>query len=153
MSANVNEVRIIGRLTRDPVLSYTATGVAVARFGIATNRYVGAGKPEEVFFGEVVCFYKTAENVGRYLCKGSPAYISGYLKNERWTADNGVAKSATRIVAETVQFLSQSPPSSQSPSQSPHGSPASQSPHGSPAAEKPAETTAAQPASEGGLPF
>jgi single-strand DNA-binding protein len=146
MSANVNEVRIIGRLTRDPVLSYTATGVAVARFGIATNRYVGAGKPEEVFFGEVVCFYKTAENVGRYLCKGSPAYISGYLKNERWTADNGVAKSATRIVAETVQFLSSS-------SQSPHGSPPSQSPHGSPAAEKPAETTAAQPASEGGLPF
>jgi single-strand DNA-binding protein len=137
---NVNEVRIIGRLTRDPQLSYSATGVAVARFGIATNRYMGSGKPEEVFFGEVVCFYRTAENVGRYLHKGSPVYVAGHLKNERWTAENGVAKSATRIVAETVQF-----------SQSPFGSPRAKE---NTAAEPPAAPAPAEAASpQGEMPF
>jgi len=146
MSANVNEVRIIGRLTRDPQLSYTATGVPVARFGVATNRYTGAGKPDDVFFGEAVCFYKAAESVGRYLHKGSPVYVAGYLKNERWTADNGVEKSATRIVAETVQFLSQSPSS-----QSPHGS----EPAGAPEDATPADAAPAEaaPADEGKMPF
>lgn len=98
-----NRVILVGHLTRDPELRYTALqGTPVVNFGIATNRRTQ--EHEETYFGEVVVWGKVAEICKERLRKGSLVMVEGRLKTEKWEQD-GVQRSKTRIVGEKVRFL------------------------------------------------
>lgn len=107
--ANLNEVRLIGNLTRDPELRSTSGGNYVCSFGIATNRKWKAqdgSMKEETTFVDVTAWGKTGENIHKYIKKGSPIYIGGRLKLDSWD-DKTTGKKMTKlsVVAENVQFL------------------------------------------------
>lgn len=107
--ADLNEVRLIGRLTRDPELRSTQGGASVCTFGLATNRKYKSndGKlTDETTFVDVTCWGKTAENVSKYIKKGSMVYLGGRLKYDHWE-DKTTGQNRTKIsvVVENVQFL------------------------------------------------
>jgi single-strand DNA-binding protein len=106
--ANYNKVVLVGNLTRDPELRYTAGGTAVCSFGLAVNRRYRQGEEskEEVLYVDVVVFGKQAENVGEYLRKGRPVLVDGRLSYRRWETEDGKPRSKHEVVANTVQFLS-----------------------------------------------
>lgn len=111
--ANFNKVILMGNLTRDPELRYTPKGTAIAKLGMAVNRYwttETGEKKEEVTFVDVDVFGRTAENCGQYLRKGRPVMVEGRLRFEQWDdKQTGQKRSRLGVVAETVQFLG-SPP-------------------------------------------
>lgn len=111
MAAQLNEVRLIGNLTRDPELRYVPSGTAVASFSIAVNKtYVSNGeKKEEVSFIKVNAWGKVAEMVGEYLTKGRAVLVSGSLKQERWETEDGKQRDKTLVNAVSVQFLGAKP--------------------------------------------
>lgn len=105
----VNEVLILGNLTRDPQQRVTPNGITVAEFGLAMNKKF-RGKDgvvkEETTFVDCTCFSGLAENVCRYLHKGSLAFVAGRLKLDTWDDRNsGQKRSKLSVIAEDVQFL------------------------------------------------
>ena len=107
--ASVNRVIVMGNLTRDPELRYTPSGAAVTSFGLGVNRRFRDrdGLPnDEVTFLEIVAWGKQAETCGEYLAKGRLVLIEGRLRQERWKTAEGESRSALKVVAERVQFLS-----------------------------------------------
>lgn len=108
MSWDINHVVLIGRLTRDPELTYTQSGAAVAKFSIAVNRSSGSrgdNQEETTNFFNIVAWNKTAEICKEYLSKGKQVGIDGRLQQSRWTGQDGAKKSKVEIVANNVQFL------------------------------------------------
>jgi single-strand DNA-binding protein len=105
---NINKVIICGNLTRDPQTKTLPSGKNVCEFGLAINRrYKGKDGElkEETTFVEVQAWDKTADLVGKYLLKGSEAYVEGRLSQETWEdKTTGQKRSKTRVVAENVQF-------------------------------------------------
>lgn len=103
----VNEVTLVGRLTRDVELRSLPSGIYVGKFSVATNRTwkdKNTGeKKEEVEFHNIVAFGKTAETISQYIHKGDEIYIRGRLKTSAWEAD-GVKKYRTEIILENFQF-------------------------------------------------
>ena len=102
----LNKVLIYGNLTRDPELKALPSGQPVCSLSIATNRNYSdrdGNRQEQVEYHNVVVFGKQAENVGRYLTKGSGVYIEGRLQTRSWDKD-GVKVYRTEIIAERVQF-------------------------------------------------
>ncbi len=106
---SLNRVTLIGHLGKDPELSYTASGIAVARFSIATNERWkdDAGNIQErTDWHNIVAWRKLAEICGQYLKKGSKAYIEGKLQTRSWDDKNtGVKKYITEIVADDLIML------------------------------------------------
>ena len=106
--ASLNYVAQLGNLTRDPELSYTPSQTAVCEFGLAVNRaWTGSDghRQEETCFIEVKVFGARAESVNKYMSKGKPVLVTGYLAFETWQSDDGKRHSKHRIVARDVQFL------------------------------------------------
>jgi len=101
----LNNVNLIGRLTRDPILGYTNNGIPVLNFSIAVNgRYV-KDKEQEVHFFNVVAWQGTAEYVARNFTKGQPICVEGRLQQRRWDdKDTKEARSVVEIVAGEVHF-------------------------------------------------
>jgi single-strand DNA-binding protein len=106
MSADLNKVVIIGRLTRDAELKHTGNGGSVSNFSIAVNRRVKNGDQwgDEASFFDVVLFSKQAESRHQYLLKGKMVGIDGELKQDRWE-QNGQNRSKVEIVADNIQLL------------------------------------------------
>jgi single-strand DNA-binding protein len=108
--ANYNKVILVGNLTRDPEVRYTPKGVAIAKFGLAINRVwrdanTGEQK-EEVTFVDIEAFGKQAENLGKYVRKGSPLMIEGRLKFDTWEdKQTNQKRSRLVVVLEYSQFL------------------------------------------------
>jgi single-strand DNA-binding protein len=107
---NLNRVLLIGNLTRDPQVRYTPKGTPLADIGLATNRSVpstdGGDRREEVTFVDVVLWGKLAETAEKYLQKGKPVFVEGYLKLDSWDdKQTGQRRSRLRVVAETLQML------------------------------------------------
>lgn len=105
---HLNDVKLLCNLTRDPALSYTPGGTAVADLGVAVNsRWIGQDgqAKEETCFVDVRVFGKSAEAVNTYLHKGSPALICGRLKLDSWTGQDGQKRSKHRVVADKVIFI------------------------------------------------
>ncbi len=95
---------MIGRLTRDPELRFTAgSGKAVATFTIAVDR--GYGRDKITDFFRVVVWGKQGENCANYLAKGRLVGIQGRLQNNNYETSTGEKRYSTEIVANTVQFL------------------------------------------------
>lgn len=100
----INNVVIMGRLTADPELRTTASGISVVTFSLAVQRYVAQGKEPEVDFFTVVAWRKTAEFVCQYLAKGSRIVVSGFLQTRNYTDRNNIKRYVTEIVARDVDF-------------------------------------------------
>jgi len=105
---NINKVMLTGRLTRDPELRYTPSGVAVMTFSLALNRRYkdqsGEWK-EEVSFVSVVAWQRQAELASEYLKKGSAVFVEGRLQSRSWETGEGQKRSVLEVRAERLQFL------------------------------------------------
>ena len=102
----MNNVALIGRLTRDPEERYTSeTQMAVARFSVAIDRPVRAGGEKQADFPNVVVFGKQAENCERFLRKGRLVGIQGRIQTGKYTNKDGATVYTTEVVANNVEFL------------------------------------------------
>jgi single-strand DNA-binding protein len=103
---DVNHVILIGRLTRNADLKYTAGGQAVDKFSIAVNRRKRQGDDwvDEPNFFDVVVWGKQAETLHQYLVKGKMIAIDGELRQDRWQQD-GQNRSKVEIIANIIQLL------------------------------------------------
>lgn len=102
----MNEVILIGRLTKDPQIRYTSGNqMAVATFTLAVDRPVKNGEEKKADFPRVVVFGKQAENCGRYLKKGLKTAVSGRIQTGSYQNQNGDTVYTTDIVANRVEFL------------------------------------------------
>lgn len=108
MSGSLNKVFLVGNLTRDPELRFTAQGTAVANFSIAVNRSYKAGDGEfkkDVNFFNIVVWGKQGENCSKFLNKGRSVLVEGRLQNRSYETQDGNKRTITEIVADNVQFL------------------------------------------------
>lgn len=101
----MNNVSLIGRLTKDPELRYTPSGVAVARFTLAVNRTFKKEGEQQVDFINIVTWRKTAENTANFLRKGSLAGVVGRIQTGSYDGQDGKKVFTVEVVAENVQFL------------------------------------------------
>ncbi|MDR1411648.1 MAG: single-stranded DNA-binding protein [Spirochaetaceae bacterium] len=105
--ADINHVVLVGRLTRDAELKYTAGGQAVCKFSIAVNRRKKSGDQwvDEVNFFDIVLWGRQGESLNQYLVKGKQVGVEGELRQDRWEQD-GQNRSKIEIVANNLQLLS-----------------------------------------------
>ena len=102
----LNQIVLMGRMTEDPELRHTQSGVAVATFRLAVDRDFKdkeTGKKGVDFF-PVVCWRGTAEFVSRFLAKGRLVAVCGRLQVREYTTKDGDKRYATEIVADNVYF-------------------------------------------------
>ena len=105
---DVNRVLLAGRLTRDPELRYTSSGIAVTTLPLAVSRrYTSkAGeKREETCYVNVVVWQKAAEFCAEYLAKGRAVFVEGRLQSRSWETEGGQKRNVIEIVAQRVQLL------------------------------------------------
>lgn len=102
----INNVTLVGRLTKEVELKQTQSGVSVARFGLAVNRpFADANGEKKADFLNIVVWRKQAENAAQYLQKGSLCGIVGRIETGSYEGQDGKRVYTTDIVAESVQFL------------------------------------------------
>jgi single-strand DNA-binding protein len=106
---SLNKVLLIGNLGKDPELSYTASGIAVAKFSIATNerwKDQEGNVQERVEWHNIIVWRKLAEICGQYLKKGSKVYLEGKLQTRSWDDKNtGVKRYTTEVIADDLIML------------------------------------------------
>lgn len=103
---NFNKVILGGRLTNDPELRTTPTGLSVTTFSIAVNRkFTRQGEEQQADFFNVTAWRQTAEFVTRFFHKGSSVCVLGSIQNRTWTDQQGVKHYATDIMADEVTFV------------------------------------------------
>lgn len=102
----LNHIAIMGRLTRDPELKTTNSGIPVVSFSLAVDRDFADKESGErgVDFIDVTAWRHTAEFVSRYFTKGRMAVVSGRLQTRNWTDKDGNKRKAVEIVADNVYF-------------------------------------------------
>ena len=102
----LNHITIMGRLTRDPELRRTGTGIAVASFTVAVDRDFGKNEngEKETDFIDCVAWRQTGEFVSKYFTKGSMAVVSGRLQIRGWTDKDGNKRRSAEVVADNVYF-------------------------------------------------
>lgn len=100
----MNTVILIGRLVRDPDVRDTQSGMKIARFTLAIDRPT-KGEDKQADFPSVVCFGKTAENVGRYMSKGRQVAVEGRIQTGQYTNQDGVTVYTTEVAANRVEFV------------------------------------------------
>ena len=102
----LNHITIMGRLTRDPELRRTGSGVAVASFTVAVDRDFGKNEngEKETDFIDCVAWRQTGEYVSKYFTKGRMAVVSGRLQIRSWTDKDGNKRRTAEVVADNVYF-------------------------------------------------
>ena len=101
----LNHIVLMGRLTRDPELRRTGSGVAVASFTLAVDRdYAAQGAEKETDFVDIVAWRNTAEFVSKYFTKGRMAVVSGRLQIRNWQDKEGNKRRSAEVVADNVYF-------------------------------------------------
>jgi single-strand DNA-binding protein len=103
---SLNVCTIMGRMTRDPELRRTGSGVAVANFCLAVDRDFSGkdGGEKEVDFIDCVAWRQTGEFVSKYFTKGQMAVVSGRLQIRSWTDNDGNKRRNAEVVADSVYF-------------------------------------------------
>ncbi|WP_404450724.1 single-stranded DNA-binding protein [Virgibacillus necropolis] len=102
----LNRVVLVGRLTKDPDLRYTPTGVAVANFTLAVNRpFSNQQGNREADFINCVVWRRPAENLANYMKKGSMVGVDGRVQTRNFEGQDGKMVYMTEVVADSVQFL------------------------------------------------
>ena len=102
----LNHIVLMGRLTRDPELRRTQSGVAVASFSLAVDRDFQSrdGGEKQTDFIDIVAWRNTAEFVSKYFTKGRMAVVSGRLQIRDWTDREGGKRRSAEVVADNVYF-------------------------------------------------
>ena len=102
----LNHIAIMGRLTRDPELRRTGSGLAVASFTVAVDRDFGKNEngEKETDFIDCVAWRNTAEFVSKYASKGRMVAVSGRLQIRSWTDKDGNKRRTAEVVADNVYF-------------------------------------------------
>ena len=102
----LNHITIMGRLTRDPELRRTGSGIAVASFTVAVDRDFGGrdGGERETDFIDCVAWRQTGEFVSKYFTKGSMIVVSGRLQIRNWNDKDGNKRRSAEVVADNVYF-------------------------------------------------
>ncbi len=109
MARSVNKVILLGNLGKDAELSYIASGQAVSKFSLATNRRWKDKSDqwqEETEWHNIVVWGKTAENLTQYLTKGQKVYVEGRIKSRTWEGRDGAKHYSTDIIANDVVLVS-----------------------------------------------
>lgn len=102
----MNKAFLIGRLTRDPELRYSSSNAAIANFSIAIDRqYTNTQGQRETDFINIVAFQKQAENIKKYVSKGSLVAVDGRIQTRNYEDKDGKRVYVTEVVADRVQFL------------------------------------------------
>ena len=109
-SLNLNKVILCGRLTADPELKQTASGIAVVSFSLAVNRRyqsksADGAQAQQADFINVVAWRQTAEFISRYFKKGSALCITGSIQTRSWQDQQGQKRYATEVVADEAMFV------------------------------------------------
>jgi single-strand DNA-binding protein len=108
MARSINKAILLGNLTRDPVLRYTASGRPVCDFGIATNRAWTNDKGERQDlpeFHNIVAWGKLAEIASQYLAKGRKVYVEGRLQTRNYETADGQKRTRTEIITSDLVML------------------------------------------------
>ena len=102
----LNKIIIMGRLTKDPELRHTQSGVAVASFTLAVERDFKDKQTGQktTDFIDVVAWRKTGEFVSQYFAKGRMAVVEGQLQNRHWTDKDGNKRTSAEVIADNVYF-------------------------------------------------
>jgi single-strand DNA-binding protein len=102
----MNRVILIGRLTKDPELKYTPSGVPVATFGLAVNRYTKNAQGErEVDFFNLVAWRQRAEFVSQYVAKGRKVVVEGRIQTRNYVAQDGTKRYTFEIQVDSIDTL------------------------------------------------
>ena len=106
MADDINQVVLVGRVTRDAELRYTASGTALCNFSVAINRRVKKGDQwsDEASFFDLTLWDKQAENLNKYLVKGTQVAVQGELRQDRWEKD-GQKFSKVQVFVNNLQLL------------------------------------------------
>lgn len=106
MAGDINQVILVGRITRDAELRYAASGTALCNFSIAVNRRVKKGDQwsDEASFFDLTLWDKQAENLNKYLVKGGQVAVQGELRQDRWEKD-GQKFSKVQVFVNNLQLL------------------------------------------------
>jgi single-strand DNA-binding protein len=103
---NGNSVTLVGNVTRDPELRFTASGQATATFGLAVNRVWNDRQTNErkeaVSFFDIVCWREMAENASESLSKGARVLVTGRLEQRSWETPEGERRSKIEVVADEI---------------------------------------------------
>jgi len=104
---SLNKVLLLGRLGRDPEKKYTGSGIAVCNFSVATSESVKKGNSyeEKTEWHKVIVFGNQAENVTKFVKKGSLVFIEGRIQSRSYQDKEGNDKYVTEIIANSVRFL------------------------------------------------
>ena len=97
----MNNVVLTGRLTADPTVKVTQSGMKVCTFTLAVNK-----DKDHTDFPQIVCFGKTAENLSIYQKKGSLIGVNGRLQTRTYDRQDGTKAYVTEVIANTVEYLS-----------------------------------------------
>jgi single-strand DNA-binding protein len=102
----MNQIVLMGRLTRDPELRHTQSGTPVASFSLAVDRgYVSKENGErQTDFIDIVAWRSTAEFVSKYFTKGQMAAVTGRLQLRDWTDKDGNKRRSAEVVADNIYF-------------------------------------------------
>lgn len=101
----LNHIVLMGRLTKDPELRRTGSGIAVTSFTLAVDRdFKSQDGQKHTDFIDVTCWRNTAEFAAKYFAKGRAAVVSGRLENRKWQDKNGNNRYSAEVVADNVYF-------------------------------------------------
>ena len=100
----LNHIVIMGRLTRDPELRQTGSGVSVANFSVAVDRDFSKGEEKETDFIDCVAWRHTGEFVSKYFTRGSLIVVSGRLQVRSYTDKEGNKRRSAEVVADNCYF-------------------------------------------------
>lgn len=101
----MNNVCLVGRLTQDPELRTTSTGLSTTRFSLAVDGRPNQNGERQTSFINIVVWRNQAENVCKYCHKGSQVGVTGYIQTGSYTAQDGSKRYTTDVVAQSVTFL------------------------------------------------
>lgn len=101
----MNHVVLIGRLTKDPEVRYTQSGMAVGTFTLAVDRRVQKDKPKEADFIPCVAWGKTAEVAGNWCKKGKQVGIEGRIQVRSYDAKDGSKRYVTEVIVSNLELL------------------------------------------------
>lgn len=106
LNSMYNRTILIGRLTADPELKQTPSGVAVTSFSLAVNRsYTPKGGEKQTDFIDIVAWRNTAEFVCRYFTKGKAILVEGSIQTRSYEDKNGNKRKAIEVVADSAHFV------------------------------------------------
>lgn len=102
----INNVVLVGRLTKDPELKMTPSGIAVTRFTLAVNRpFTSQGGEKKADFINCIAWRKQAENLANFMRKGGRIGVCGRIETGSYEGQDGKRVYTTEIIADSIQFL------------------------------------------------